>query len=633
MFSFYIIRGKKFLYLVLDICIVISSYLFAYLIRFYPKLNSELKLLSVKHILLIIVSNILPFYLFQVYRIMWTYSNINDIYKLIAANICAFTVFISAIFYLDFEYSRFVFILSFMFIPSATIFYRILLRDYYSRKKAIIPEILQKKSKSKILIIGAGEAGRTIFSEYKKIGKGSLISGFVDDNKSKIGDILNSKKIYGPIKNISDFIRELKITEIIVAMPSIQWARVNKIITKIKKKHPSIPIKILPMYVELPDDTHLTSSLREVTFVDLIDRSEFEIDSSTIEEEFSGKKILITGAGGSIGSEICRQLLKFKIKQLIAVGRGEFSIYNLIKSLNKYVQYMNEKPDIKYRIADVKDFKLLDKLFKTYKPDIVFHAAAHKHVPLMEFNELEAIQNNVVGTKNILELSSKHNVSKFVLVSTDKAVRPTNIMGATKRLAELLTGYYKKEKKLKTSIVRFGNVFGSRGSVIPLLKEQINNGGPVTITHPDITRYFMSIPEASLLVINAASLSKGGEIFVLDMGQQYKLVDIARKLIEFHGYTPDEDIKIEYTGLRPGEKLYEELFYDSGILINTLNEKIFVLNKDSSSLDKETVEKFFTEEINLLIEFNSEEIREKLNELVPEYNQTNESMDESRLIN
>ena len=261
--------------------------------------------------------------------------------------------------------------------------------------------------------------------------------------------------------------------------------------------------------------------------------------------------------------------------------------------------------------------------FKTYRPDIVFHAAAHKHVPLMELNEVEAIQNNVGGTLNVIDLSEKYNVKEFVLISTDKAVCPSSIMGATKRIAEIITDYFHKNMGLKTSIVRFGNVLGSRGSVIPLFREQIERGGPVTVTHPDITRYFMSIPEASLLVINAAAYSNGGECFVLDMGRQYKILDIAHKLIRLYGYVPDKDIKIKFTGLRPGEKLYEELTYATENIMSTPNEKIFVVDTGNNGIKKNSLESFINNELINLNTYDSAKLRALIKNIIPEYNYGN----------
>ncbi len=635
----YSIRGRKYLYLVFDTCIVVASYLFAYVVKFYPDLTSFSHLLQPEILLLPVACYVASFYLFQIYRIMWTYSNINDVYKMILSNVFGFGLFIMYVFFLDQPFSRIVMLLSFMFITAGTVLYRIIIRDYYSRKRTQEKEFIinaksnfTEENERQILIIGAGEAGRIILSEYTRMGMGRNVVGFVDDDPYKIRKIFNGKMIFSGVDRIDKTIKETNASEIIIAMPSVGSETINRIVTAVRRVNSAIPIKILPLLMELIDNRPLSVSLREIGIVDLIGREEFTIDYSAMTNMYSGKTILITGAGGSIGSEICRQLLKFKIRKLVAVGRGEHSIFTLIKSLTDHIEFLEVKPEVVYKIADVKDSRLMDTVFTEQKPDIVFHAAAHKHVPLMEYNEAEAIQNNVLGTKNLLDLSVKHNIDEFVFISTDKAVHPANIMGASKRMAEMVTGYYHQKKGLNTAIVRFGNVIGSRGSVIPLFKEQILKMGPVTVTHPEVTRFFMSIPEASLLVINAAAYSKkGGEIFVLDMGKQYKVLDVAKRLIEFYGYEPEKDIKIIFSGLRPGEKMYEELFYSRENLLNTENKKIFVLDSNGKDI-KHTKIKFFLEnELKSITEFSPSDIRSLIKKYVPEYSNTDEPEDKVSL--
>jgi FlaA1/EpsC-like NDP-sugar epimerase len=627
---FYPIKGRKYYYFFVDCIIVLGSYILSYFIRFYPDLNTYLSFLGIEYFYFILPSYIFSFYFFQIYRIMWAYSNIKDVYRMILGNIGGFLIFIFTFFFFRLQYSIIMIILSFLIISVMTIFYRILIRDYFSRKSFVLNNTIEnlKKSESlnankKILIIGAGEAGRNILSEYTRKGFNKNIVGFIDDDKYKVGKIFNSKMIYGTSNQIHEIINKYKVNEILIAMPSAGAATINKIVSIIKSENHAIPIKILPSMAELFKDQPLISSIRDVSILDLVGREEFKIDGKIIRDRFEGKTILVTGAGGSIGSEICKQILKFDIKRLIAIGRGENSIYNLIKSLNEYLQFIGKKPEINFKIIDVKDYKLLESAFNEYKPDIIFHAAAHKHVPLMEYNEIEAIQNNVGGTLNVLKLSADYKVKEFVLISTDKAVRPVNVMGATKRMAEIITDYYNKEKGLNTSIVRFGNVLGSRGSVIPLFREQIEKGGPVTVTHPEITRYFMSIPEASLLVINAAAFSNGGECFVLDMGKQYKILDIANNLIKLCGYEPGEDIKIEFTGLRPGEKLYEELSYGCEKMRNTENEKIFVINNNGNIIDSAKIEHLINNEIRDLHKYDAKKLREFIKDLIPDYDYSN----------
>jgi len=477
------------------------------------------------------------------------------------------------------------------------------------------------KKLNSILIVGAGEAGVALAGDLRQRGLGNAIAGFIDDDLSKVGEFISDVKVYGPTASIGDVCGELEISDVMICIPSASSSLINKIVSNVLAFNRNINLSFVPSAEKFFDSVPIFPSLREFSYSELLDRDEFSIELDLMEKYFSGKTILITGAGGSIGSEICRQLLKFNVGKIVAVGRGENSIYNLKRDLDDFIRMMKiPGPDVVYRIADVKDYRLLDRIFILEKPDIVFHAAAHKHVPIMESNEIEALQNNVIGTNNVLSLSSKHNVKKFVLISTDKAVRPTNVMGATKRIAEILTTYYKHNTGLNSTAVRFGNVLGSRGSVIPLFRDQIERGGPVTVTHPDITRYFMSIPEASLLVINSAAISSGGEIYVLDMGEQYKISDIAEKMIELYGYTPGRDIKIEYTGLRPGEKLYEELFYNKGEMIRTGNNKILLLKNDNSVISEDDF-KLLIESVKEKVPYmDGSEVREFIKRLVPEFN-------------
>jgi FlaA1/EpsC-like NDP-sugar epimerase len=555
---------------------------------------------------------------------MWAYSNIKDVYKLIGGNTMGFIIFIVFLSVSSFVFSRLVVALAFMFIAVSTIIYRILIRDHFSRQSHFTEAQITRtepktpEEQKKIIIIGAGEAGRSILAEYAKSGLDDLIKGFIDDSPHKAGRMLNGKLIYGSSYKIHEIIEKFGINEVIIAMPSASSEKINNILRFIKKDNPKIPIRILPPLIELFANKPLTGSLREISIFDLIGREEFTIDTDIIKERFSGKCILVTGAGGSIGSEICRQILKYKISRLIAVGRGEFSIYNLIKSLTEHIEYMENKPEIIYKILDVRNSDMLNSAFGKFKPDIVFHAAAHKHVPLMEYNEAEAVINNIIGTRNVLEACVKNDVEQFVFISTDKAVRPTNIMGTTKRASELITLYYNRKYKLKTSIVRFGNVIGSRGSVLPLFSEQIEKGGPVTVTDPEIKRFFMSIPEASLLVLNASAYSKGGEIYALDMGKQYKLLDIAERLIELSGKMPGE-IPITFTGLRPGEKMYEELFFDHETYAMTANNKIFVMSNTDSGLDEAKIEELIGGQLVNVHEMDSLCIRHMLKNIIPEF--------------
>jgi len=468
----------------------------------------------------------------------------------------------------------------------------------------------------RILIVGAGEAGIALAADLAKRGLENTIAGFIDDDVSKIGQIISGVEVHGPVKSISNICHRLKISDVMIAIPSASSILINDIFSSVVEYDRSINLYFVPSSERFFDSTPIFPSLREFSYSELLGRTEFSIDIDLMGNYFRNKKILITGAGGSIGAEICRQLMKFNVGKIIALGRGENSIYNLKRDMDDFIMMMDQPaPNMRYVIADVKDHKLLDRIFNEEKPDIVFHAAAHKHVSLMEFNEIEAVRNNILGVNNVLDLSAKHLIKKFVLISTDKAVRPTSVMGATKRIAERLASYYGHNRDLNYAIVRFGNVLGSRGSVIPLFKEQINRGGPVTVTHRDVTRYFMSIPEASLLVINSAAISSGGEIYVLDMGKQHKIDDIAKRMIDIYG----SDIEIEYIGLQPGEKLYEELYYYKEEMIKTANSKILLLKNDNNILSDNEFNFLLDTIVGRVANMTRVEIREFIKQYVPEY--------------
>jgi len=625
---FYPIKKQRVKYLLIDLMLLALSVLFALVITSLT-VDNERFILNSCHVFGIIpLTYIIPLYIFQVYRINWEFSIINDFYLLFTAQFIGYVLSSCIGILRPTQHPHILYLLTFFFSTFMLIYYRALIRELAHRKKlrsrlTDIPYVSKSRKDKKIIIIGAGEAGRIILAELNKTGLGRNVQGFVDDDKLKIGTLFNGKKVFSSVNEANDIIRRFDIDEVIIAMPSVRITRVNSIAAMIKSHYPNLQIKILPNIMKTFETT-LTPELRDIDISELIERDEADIDISLIESYFYEKTVLVTGAGGSIGSEICRQLLRFNIKKLIALGRGEHSIYTLMNTLRDVAAFVDRKPEIVYRIVDVKDYNLLAQVFKEYKPDIVFHAAAHKHVPLMEYNEIEAFQNNVLGTRNTIDLSTDNAVGDFVLISTDKAVRPVNVMGATKRLAELITAYYHRERGLKTSIVRFGNVIGSRGSVIPLFKEQIEKGGPVTVTHPDIKRYFMSIPEASLLVINAVAFAEGGEIFALDMGEQYKIIDIARNLIKLYGLIPERDIPIAITGLRAGEKLYEELFYDAEKLQKTDNEKIFVLKNDGTDYHKEALEAIISDKDFNIINYNPASLRKLLKEIIADYDFNNQ---------
>ena len=432
------------------------------------------------------------------------------------------------------------------------------------------------------LIVGAGAAG-TLLVRQMLMHPAMRMNpiAFVDDDPDKLRKDVYGVRILGAIKDIERIVDTMGITKVVIAMPSLPIKKLNEVYDVARKT--GAECVILPNIDDVMSGNLHVQQLRNVEIEDLLGREPVQLDQTMIEKQLRGKKILVTGAGGSIGSEICRQVAKFKPKEIIILGHGENSIYQLnMELVGKYSQHFTITPVI----ADVQDRKRIFEVMDKYKPDVVYHAAAHKHVPLMEINPREAVKNNILGTRNVAEAASHARVKAFVMVSTDKAVNPPNIMGATKRLCEMIVqDMSTRSKYTKFVAVRFGNVLGSRGSVIPLFKKQIAEGGPITVTHPDIVRYFMTIPEAAQLVIQAGSLARGGEIFVLDMGQPVKIVDLANNLIRLSGYN-EGDIEIKFTGLRPGEKMYEELLNEGEINPKQVFPKIHIGIADNSQINR-----------------------------------------------
>lgn len=440
------------------------------------------------------------------------------------------------------------------------------------------------------LIVGAGAAGTLLVRQMLMHPKMRMMPvAFVDDDQEKQRKDIYGVRILGTTKDIEKIVQHMGITKVVIAMPSLPNKKLNEVYDIARKT--GAECVILPNIDEVMSGNLHVQQLRNVEIEDLLGRDPVELDQTLIEKQLRGKRILVTGAGGSIGSEICRQVSSFRPKELIILGHGENSIYQLnMELLGKYAEHFRITPVI----ADVQDRKRIFEVMEKYRPDVVYHAAAHKHVPLMEINPREAVKNNILGTRNVAEAANHAKVKTFVMISTDKAVNPPNIMGATKRLCEMIVqDMATKSDSTKYVAVRFGNVLGSRGSVIPLFKKQIAKGGPITVTHPDIVRYFMTIPEAAQLVIQAGSLARGGEIFVLDMGKPVRIVDLAKNLIRLSGYSED-DIEIKFTGLRPGEKMYEELLNEGEINPKQIFPKIHIGIADNSKIDRvyDFVEKF-----------------------------------------
>jgi len=574
------IRAK--LLVLLDIVLINISIAVAYLLRFdgdYKNIPPEI-LSNIGFVFVFAtIVKVVCFALFKLYSSLWRYASIYEMINIVGAAFIG-NVIVLAYVFIDRVLAGRDIILVKITVP-AGIFIITILTDIFfiggSRfayrvfRRIVKGEVIRLKNSKRVMIIGGGNAGAAIIKELKLHPElNSVPVAIIDEDKYKIGKEINGVPIVGGNKDIMDTIIRRKIDEVIIAIPSAENKVINEIYNECSKT--SCKVKILPSVVQLIDETVVMQKIRDVNIEDLLGREPVKLDIEGITSYITGKVVLVTGGGGSIGSELCRQIASFRPKHLVILDNYENNAYDIQNEL--LFQY----PDLCLStiIANIREKHRMDSIFKKYRPNVVFHAAAHKHVPLMEANPTEAIKNNVFGTLNVAECADKYGVKRFVLISTDKAVNPTNIMGATKRIAEMIIQAVNKNSSTEFVAVRFGNVLGSNGSVIPLFKRQIEQGGPVTVTHPEVTRFFMTIPEAVQLVIQAGAMAKGGEIFVLDMGQPVKIFDLARNLIKLSGFEPDEDIKIEVTGLRPGEKLYEELLLDEEGRQSTANDKIFV---------------------------------------------------------
>ena len=475
------------------------------------------------------------------------------------------------------------------------------------------------KNQKRLLIIGGGYSANDIIKTINSTLKGQYdIIGIIDDNKKRIGYSVAGVRIIGDRNDIIKICNANDVDEIFFSIVNIDNKNKKEILELCNKT--GAKVKVLPSLTELITEENLYHSLRDVGIEDLLGRDPIELDNQNIKNLIQGKVVLVTGAGGSIGSELTRQIMIHNPKQLLILDNYENSLYDI--ELELKTNHPNN--DIRAIVANIREKERLDAIFEKYTPEIVFHAAAHKHVPLMENNPTEAIKNNVFGTYNLVNCSDEYNAKRFILISTDKAVNPTNIMGATKRLCEMIIQAKDKKSDTEYVAVRFGNVLGSNGSVVPLFKKQMAHGGPLTVTHKEITRFFMTIPEAVALVLQAITYAEGGEIFVLDMGEPVKIYDLAKSLIELSGYTLGEDMEIEITGMRPGEKLYEELLMDEENLEETKHEKIFITEPmDLTMDDVEEKLDMFREIINNE-NTSKEEIKETMKKCVPTYKEPEE---------
>lgn len=559
----------------LDSVLIQASIYLCFMLRFDGQMTSSIAAGYIDNYIqwgvAITLVKLAVFSMFQLYNSLWRYASVEELIQVVLASFFGTLAFFALLYFVQLPMPRSIVIMSgvldLIFLGSVRFGYRAIrtVRDYGFNN------ITKKLHDQRILIIGAGEAGVAIAKEIKgQEHNRHAVVGFIDDDVSKQGRLINGINVLGDRYDIVRVAHQQNIDEIIIALPTSDRHTIKEIVdisTQTKCK-----LRILPSLSDLINGKVSVDAIRKVEIDDLLGRDEINLTECGYLELIEGKVVLVTGAGGSIGSEIVRQVLRHNPKQVILFDIYENNLYNLQQSLLREMV----QPPIHSIIGSVRDVDRIEEVMATYKPQLVFHAAAHKHVPLMENSPKEAIKNNIFGTYNVISSAQKHGVERFVQISTDKAVNPTNVMGATKRACEILVQAMNGLSSTELIAVRFGNVLGSDGSVIPLFKKQIADGGPVTVTHKDIIRYFMTIPEATRLVIQAGTIGKGGEIFVLDMGEPVRIYDLAEKMIKLSGFEPHRDIEIEITGLRPGEKLYEELLIDDRHTISTELPKIFI---------------------------------------------------------
>ncbi len=576
----FIFSKRKFLLALLDSVVITGTYVVALLILFALDITVSINYVLIS-IPVIVGAKLLFFALFGLYRIILEHFGFEDLMRLIVLSFASNVILFLTFFFLKMDLispALFVFMfpleVGFMMLPRA--FRRITFFFMSGLNK-------QNMRGARTLIVGAGGGGELVLKElYRNRTLNNIPIAFVDDDPNKMGSQMAGINVVGPIDKIDFFIDQYHIDEVIIAIANITLKRLKKLVDVISEKE--VKIKRLPLISEIDDQSAV--KVMDVKIEDLLDRQEVKLDNERIFDFIKGQTVLVTGGGGSIGSELCRQIIKHNPKKLIIFDIYENNAYDIQMSLMRTLQKQQKKIPIETLIGSVYNEQRITEVFETHQPTMVFHAAAYKHVPLMETSPKEAVRTNIMGTYYTARLAQEHHVSHFVLVSSDKAVRPTNVMGATKRYAELIIETFAQQQThTKFSAVRFGNVLGSNGSVIPLFKKQLEDGGPLTVTHKEITRYFMTIPEAVGLILQCAVFSKGGEIFILDMGEPVKIKDLAEKMIKLAGLKVGRDMDIVYTGLRPGEKLYEELLVDeTNNFLSTANDKIFI-EKDATNGD------------------------------------------------
>ncbi len=604
---------RQLLLMVLDAVGICLSAVLALLLRFnlsFKEIHSPYLENIWKALPLCVIATIVVFWFFKLYRSVWRYAGFYEVQQIVLAVVLSTVLKIVGMRITGLHMPR-----SYWFLYAGVlIFVTIFTRFSYRVARNMQKKFIDKKrgvETARVMVVGAGAAADVLIRELKtSTHLHKSVQCVIDDNEDLKGKVIQGCRIVGGRESIVSMALKYQIDEIIIAMPSISKKKVAEIVQICNET--GCELKTLPGVYQLVNNEVRVSSLRHVDIEDLLGREPITVDLPAITEYLKDQVVLVTGGGGSIGGELCRQVAEAQPKQLVIVDIYENNAYEIQQELKRKFP----KLDLVVLIASVRNTNRMNSIFEQYHPNIVFHAAAHKHVPLMEDSPNEAIKNNVFGTLKTVQAADRYGVERFVLISTDKAVNPTNIMGASKRICEMIVQAYNRRSKTEFVAVRFGNVLGSNGSVIPLFKQQIKEGGPVTVTHPDIIRYFMTIPEAVSLVLQAGAFAKGGEIFVLDMGEPVKIVDLAMNLIRLSGYTPNEDIMIEYIGLRPGEKLYEECLMEEEDLAKTSNDRISVAKpiemEDDAFLDSLT-------ELKDAVYEETEDVRVMLQKIVPTY--------------
>jgi len=606
-----------------DVFLFAAALLLSYLFRFEfdlePVYEQQLRFLLIPLILL----KVFIFFIFGLYRGMWRYTSIRDFWRLLQASAVS-SLLIMALILISYRfqgYSRAVFLMDGGLTFLLTGGLRMAIRTIFTmRERTGHDTSTPATHRKQILIVGAGSAGEKILREIIENDHLNYgVVGFLDDDPRKHGRSIHGIPVLGSLQDTPGFVEKHEITEILIAIPSATGDQIRRIVNACKAC--GVAYKTLPGIGEIIDGRVSIKALRDVNYEDLLGRSPVQLDMGEIRGYLDGKTVLVTGCGGSIGAELCRQIVRFQPKKLILLDAHEANLFHIALELRNEMHFDR----CEALLGLVQDERLMTSVFQKYHPHVVFHAAAYKHVPMLETNPWEAVFNNIIGSRIVMEMARRHGTERFVLVSTDKAVRPTNVMGASKRVTELLLRNF-QDTGARFMSVRFGNVVGSSGSVIPVFRHQIEQGGPVTVTHPEVTRFFMTIPEAAQLILQAGAMGEGGEIFILKMGTPVKIADMARDLIRLSGREPDRDVKIVYTGLRDGEKLYEELITVGEGIVPTGHGKIMVLRAngpDSPSASREETAALLDAQLTELYEaadrLDAAAIKRKLQEIVPEY--------------